>query len=96
MKNQENKKLCPSCNKYENIFIGEICFHCYENNQKSNKNESPLDKYEFEEDEYEKLEDDFIKKDIKDKNSDNMIVHLRPSTQRAIDKIIKVTKNKKI
>lgn len=95
MENQENKNICTACKKHFDILVDGLCVECFEKREIEKAKQNPLDKYEFEEDEYEKLQEDFIKKDIEKMSSENMVVHARPSQQRAIDKIIKVTKNKK-
>jgi len=95
MENQENKNLCSSCKKHSDVLVSGLCVKCFEEFEKNKANENPLDKFEFEPDEYEELENVYIKKDEEEKSKNNMIIHPRPNTDRAIDKIIKVTKNKK-
>ncbi|MDD4290347.1 MAG: hypothetical protein PHH83_03700 [Patescibacteria group bacterium] len=95
MKNLESNNKCNNCGKYSDILVSGFCVKCFEEFEKNREIKNPLDKFEFEQDEYEELETSYIKKDEEEKNKNNMIVHSRPSMNRAINKIIKVSKSKK-
>ena len=95
MENRENKNTCRKCNKYFDILVSGLCIECFEKNEIIKKRDNPLDKFEFEKDEFEEIQNEYIKKDIEKKNKDGIVVHNRPNLDRAIDKIIKISKSKK-
>ena len=95
MENPENKNKCANCGKNSDILISGFCIKCFEESEKNKTIKNPLDKFEFEQNEYEELENSYIKKDEEEKNKNSMIVHSRPNMNRAIDKIIKISKSKK-
>jgi len=95
MENQENKNQCTNCGINSDVLVSGICVKCFEESKKNETIKNPLDKFEFEKDEYEELENSYIKKDEEEKNKNNILVHSRPSMNRAIDKIIKISKSKK-
>lgn len=95
MENRENKNKCNNCGKNSDILISGLCVKCFEESEKNKIIENPLDKFEFENDDYENLENIYTKKDDEEKNKKSIIVHPRPNMNRAIDKIIKISKSKK-
>ncbi len=99
MEFEKKDNTCRSCGKNTDILVGGLCVECFEI-QEEQKTKDPLDKFEFESDEFEHIQDKYIKKDAEKKLHDDMIVHGRITNptldkERAIEKILKVTKHKK-